>query len=107
MSVSEGNIRIFVRTALWKDVSLNAPYSLPLASMGIDKATRYISAMTFSGRSTQIDFDPLILTNTPSQAHLAVVDGVLLTVAGWLRELEQAVVPCGEGMAHLIPVEYL
>ncbi len=53
------------------------------------------------------NFDHMILTSTLSQAHLAVIDGVLLIVAGWLRELERAVVPCGDGMTHMIPVEYL
>jgi hypothetical protein len=54
-----------------------------------------------------MDCDPLILTSTLNPVHLAIVDEVLLAVAGWVRELERAVAACGDGMTHMIPVEYL
>jgi predicted DNA-binding transcriptional regulator AlpA len=85
------------------------PIAKRLARVEADKATNLIITIPFHGGNTHMgrNFDHMILTSTPSQAHLAVVDGALLTVAGWLRELERAVVSCGDGMTHMIPVEYL
>jgi hypothetical protein len=106
MSVSERTIRISLAPRP-EDVNLSKMSRLLMAKrltcVVADKAIKGIITILFHGGN----FDHMILTNTPSQAHLAVVDGVLLTVAGWVRELERAVVPCGEGMTHIIPVEYL